>query len=348
MKYLIFSDCHWSSYTSILRTRGDKFSVRLEYLIKSINWVNQTALELGCNAMICAGDFMDKAQCTDEELTALRSLHWNNLPCYFICGNHESSVSDLRFSSIKAVESESRTIIDKITLLQNDSACNLIMLPYITETDRQPLQAYLERLQLNSTKPNIIISHNDIAGINYAGFESKEGFSIEEINDNCILYLNGHLHNSEFINNKILNIGSLSAHNFTNDSMRYNYGIWLLDTETRKLEFIANPHSLQFYKLDINTEKDLELFSKIKPNAVLSIKYPLNLQEILDKQLKKYQDLILSYRVILNNTSQTSFVDITDVPLISSDYTEKFALFCRTNIQANPEILNSELAELFK
>src|SRR5574344_1864299 len=139
MKYLIFSDCHWSSYTSILRTRGDKFSVRLEYLIKSINWVNQTALELGGNAMICAGDFMDKSQCTDEELTALRSLHWNNLPCYFICGNHESSVSDLRFSSIKAVESESRTIIDKITLLQNDPACNLIMLPYITETDRQPL-----------------------------------------------------------------------------------------------------------------------------------------------------------------------------------------------------------------
>ena len=130
--------------------------------------------------------------------------------------------------------------------------------------------------------------------------------------------------------------------------MRYNYGIWLLDTETRKLEFIANPYSLQFYKLDINTEKDLELFSKIKPNAVLSIKYPPNLQEILDKQLKKYQDLILSYRVILNNTSQNSCVDITDIPLISSDYTEKFALFCRTNIQANPEILNSELAELFK
>ena len=99
---------------------------------------------------------------------------------------------------------------------------------------------------------------------------------------------------------------------------------------------------------DINTEKDLELFSKIKPNAVLSIKYPPNLQEILDKQLKKYQDLILSYRVILNNTSQTSCVDITDVHIISSDYTEKFALFCRTNIQANPEILNSELAELFK
>ena len=81
---------------------------------------------------------------------------------------------------------------------------------------------------------------------------------------------------------------------------------------------------------------------------MLYIKYPPNLQEILDKQLKKYQDLILSYRVILNNTSQNSCVDITDIPLISSDYTEKFALFCRTNIQANPEILNSELAELFK
>lgn len=348
MKYLIFSDCHWSSYTSILRNRGEKFSTRLEYLIKGVNWVNQTAIERGCNAMICAGDFMDKAQCTDEELTALRSIDWNNLPCYFICGNHESSVSDLRFSSIKAIESESRTIIDKVTLLPNEPTCNLIMLPYITEVDRQPLQAYLGQLPINNTKPNIIISHNDIAGINYAGFESKEGFSIEEISDNCILYLNGHLHNSDFISNKILNVGSFSAHNFTNDSMRYNYGVWLLDTETRKLEFIVNPYSLQFYKLELNTKKDLELFSKIKPNAILSVKYPPSLQEALDEQLKKYHDLILSYRVILNNTNQTPSTSINDVPIISSDYTEKFALFCRTNIQANQEVLNSELAELFK
>ena len=228
MKYLIFSDCHWSSYTSILRTRGDKFSVRLEYLIKSINWVNQTALELGCNAMICAGDFMDKAQCTDEELTALRSLRWNNLPCYFICGNHESSVSDLRFSSIKAVESESRTIIDKITLLQNDPACNLIMLPYITETDRQPLQAYLEQLQLNSTKPNIIISHNDIAGINYAGFESKEGFSIEEINDNC----------TQIITN-------FSVKNYNDDVQGRYYIILNLNSETIKAEVYNEKHVLE-------------------------------------------------------------------------------------------------------
>ena len=81
---------------------------------------------------------------------------------------------------------------------------------------------------------------------------------------------------------------------------------------------------------------------------MLSIKYPPNLQETLDKQLKKYHDLILSYRVILNNISQTSNVNISDVPIISSDYTEKFALFCKTNIQTKPEILNSELAELFK
>ena len=43
MKYLIFSDCHWSTYTSILRSRGKKYSTRLEYLIESLNWVNKVA-----------------------------------------------------------------------------------------------------------------------------------------------------------------------------------------------------------------------------------------------------------------------------------------------------------------
>lgn len=36
-KFLIASDLHWSQYSSIVRKRGKKYSVRLHNLINSMN-----------------------------------------------------------------------------------------------------------------------------------------------------------------------------------------------------------------------------------------------------------------------------------------------------------------------
>lgn len=37
MKILIFSDNHWSQYSSIVRSRGTKYSTRLEKSIETMN-----------------------------------------------------------------------------------------------------------------------------------------------------------------------------------------------------------------------------------------------------------------------------------------------------------------------
>ena len=65
----------------------------------------------------------------------------------------------------------------------------------------------------NSSKGKIIFSHNDIAGMNLGHFTSKDGFSIDEINDNCVLFINGHLHNSSWVGRKykIYNAGNLTG-----------------------------------------------------------------------------------------------------------------------------------------
>ena len=230
MKILIFSDCHWSTNSSIVRSRGQKFSTRLEFLISSMNWLNELAVKENCSEMICAGDFMDKSILNDEEITALQNIYWNDLPCIFLCGNHESSVADLRYSSIKAVESKSRLIVSDSGYNQICDDTQIHFLPYILETEKQELKTYLNKN--NSCVKHFIISHNDFAGINYGGFESTLGFSINEIEENCDLFLNGHLHNSEWITDKILNVGSFSGHYFTNDSNRYKYGVWNLDTDS--------------------------------------------------------------------------------------------------------------------
>lgn len=342
MKLLIFSDVHWSTYSSIIRKQGKVYSQRLELLLASMNWVNQIAIDSSCEAMVCAGDFFDKAQLTDMELTALRDIKWNDLPCYFLCGNHESSVSDLRFNALKALESQNHLIISDQCWSIKDNKTQLHFVPYIVETDRQNLENYLDK-NTECTK-HIVISHNDIAGINYGGFTSKSGFNIEEIEASCDLYLNGHLHNSEWITKKILNVGSLSAHNFTNDSSKYSYGIWILDTETLKIEFIENPYSLNFYKFEIENKLKLKKLAAIKNNTVVSIKCSTDLAESVKEQLNKNKELIIEQKLIIESPKEVIKED-SIIELRGEDHIHRLITFCHEKLD-NTAILDAELAEI--
>lgn len=345
MKILIFSDCHWSTNSSIVRARGQKFSTRLEFLIQSMNWLNELALKEGCEEMICAGDFMDKSILNDEEITALQKISWNSLPCYFLCGNHESSVADLRYSSLKAVESPNHFIISNSGFSQCFGATQINYLPYVLETDKQELKNYL--VKNNICNKQIIISHNDIAGINYGGFESTLGFSIDEIEENCDLFINGHLHNSEWITNKIINVGSFSGHNFTNDSNRYKYGVWILDTDSLKLEFYENPYSLNFYKLEIKTKADLNLINSLKTNAVLSVKTNKEMLLEVKNAIQELDNKVVESRIVLEQNIETDTEDISIEDLQGTDHIQRLIQFCKEKI-INSDILESELAEICK
>lgn len=342
MKICLFTDVHWSEKSSITNKFGIKYTQRLEMLINSMNWVNEVAVKENCAAMICAGDMMDKSSCTDMELTALKDIKWNNLSCYFLVGNHESSTADLRLTTVKSLESENHFIITEPTVWKYDNDENEIrFLPYIVESDRQDLSTYFGK-GLGKT---IIISHNDIAGINYGPVVSKLGFNIKEIEANCDIYLNGHIHNSEFITKKILNLGSLSAHNFTNDSNSYKYGVWILDTDTLDLKFIENPYAFNFYKLEINAEADLKVLNNLKNNAVLSIKCKDKLVEQVKAILESLTNIIESRLVIVKDIlADDTVVDMSD---FNVDHIAKF-IECARSHYGNDPILESELAEICK
>ena len=343
MKILLFSDVHWSTYTSIVRTRGAKYSTRLEYLIKSLNWTNKFAVDQNCSMMICAGDFFDKAIITDEEATALKDITWNNLPKYFLCGNHESSVNDLRFNALKVLEEKDSHIISSTGQCLNISnICNICFLPYITETNRHNLKEYLP----TNIDPHhlIVISHNDIAGINYGGFVSKSGFSVEEIEHNCELFFNGHLHNSAWISNKVLNLGSMTAHNFTNDSFKYEYGVWIFDTDTFRLTFFENPFSLNFYQLEALNEADLDKDWKLKNNAVLSIKCSDLLVSNTLEKLKNYN--IIDKRFIVETSKATLEEASPDIQLdTKNNYLQQLIDYCNKQLE-HTQILEEELTQI--
>lgn len=79
MKILIYSDLHWCQDSSIVRSLGNRYSTRLEYLIKSLNWAEELAVKQECVCIINLGDMFDKPTLNAMEITALKDIKWSSL-----------------------------------------------------------------------------------------------------------------------------------------------------------------------------------------------------------------------------------------------------------------------------
>lgn len=346
MKIAICGDIHISKTSSIIKSRGEKYSTRIENCLKSINWFEEVSRKKGCQMEIFLGDTFDKPQLSDEELTAIKDINWNDIDKYFIVGNHESSVNGLEYNSVKALEGNHRYVIsDQGYNFFPDHKDNvqIHLLPYIIESDRQPLKNYLNRY--NDVKHHIIFSHNDIEGIQMGPVVSKIGFSIEEIENNCDLFINGHLHNGGKVGNKIINLGILTGQTLNEDASKYPHNIMILDTETLEYELIENPYAFNFYNIEINNINEFDKLNGLKNNAVLSIKCDI---ELLDKVKEKveYLNNVIQYRVTTFRINK-DIKEIDKVEDFSIDYLDKFKDFCMMSID-NKEILKEELSEVLK
>ena len=350
MKILLYTDVHFSQYASIVRGRGEKYSIRLENLIKSINWAEDLASKQKCDAIFILGDFFDKSEIVAEELTALGEIKWANLSHVFLVGNHDMSRSSLELSSSHLFNLCPKTkVIDTPTSYKiDDGEVEICFLPYIVNP-QEPIKYYLN-LE-NEHKRRIVLSHNDIKGINYGAFVSKSGFDIKDIEQFCTLFLNGHLHDKQDITYKIKNIGSLSAHNFSNDSFKYSYGATILDTSplNTHIEFYENPYSFNFYKIEAKDVKDCEAkLNKTKQNSVVTIK-------CLDKYLTDIKALLPNYnnivesRVVIELDTKTNgaLLENKSVEFNKVDHIKTFKEYI-TSTLGNSDIINEELGEISK
>lgn len=343
MKVLIVGDIHWSTYSSILRSRGKHFSTRLESLIKSLSWVEQLSKEQGCEEEIFLGDTFDREDLSAEEITALSEVEWNTSSRikHFIVGNHESGISTLEYNSTQ--------VLHKLGVIENvpyiyplDEKTEFLFLPYIVEDNRKPLSEYLK--ERNTSKKLVVFSHNDIKNFQMGPFLSKTGFDIDEIENNCSLYFNGHLHNCGNVTKKIINIGVLSGQNFSEDAFKYEHHVAILDTDTLEIQYFENPYAINFYKIDITNLNDLDKLKKVKSNAVVSIKCPNAYQEALKDTLQQVKN-ILTYKIIYTRdlVSQESSSEITLE--IGEDHLEQFRKYIIETL-GNDEIINEELNEV--
>lgn len=325
MKIGVIGDIHWSKYSSIMRQIGETYTKRLENCIESINWAEETLKD--CDEIVYLGDFFDSSDLSNEEITALTSIKWNDKPHRFLVGNHEMGINDLSKSSAHIFKLFGFDVIDKPKEVDG-----IGYIPYVLSANREPLNNYVGNCK-------IIFSHNDIKGVQMGRYVSEDGFSIEEIEKSCEMFINGHLHNGERINDRIINLGNLTGQNFSEDANRYSHKIAVIDSDSCELTFYENPHAFNFYKVDYNSGG-----TELKTNAIVTASVNSDKQQEVKDFLENDKNVIC-YRMVVNHLTEDSIS--SGVEQLSVDHIGEFYNYVIDKL-GNSDIVRKELEEVLK
>lgn len=341
-KYLIYTDVHFCQYSSIVRKQGKKYSVRLHNLIDSISWAEHLAEEENCDEVLTLGDFFDRTDLNAQEITALQDVYFCDKPHIFLTGNHEANSSSLEYSTAQVFQSIDAEVITDIKRVEINDKVDLYFIPYLTNDIRLPLKNYL----VDNGKKKVILSHNDLAGIQYGKFKSTGGFDVNEVLNNCTLFINGHLHNGYVINDRIILVGNLTGLNFNEDATKYEHYVYIMtvdDNGSITLEPRVNPYAFNFYKLKIDSEKDITIIDNLKSNSILSVSCLGSLIPQVEKKLDKSNNVV-DYKIYATY-KQGGSIDVSDVDFTVEDHFQQFINFVQTKIEPS-EILTEELTLL--
>lgn len=343
MKILLFTDLHMCPRASIINKWGIKYPSRLENCIESMNWLERLAEEQCCEYIINLGDFFDKPDLSSETITACKDIHWSNIKHYSIVGNHDASSSSLLFNSVNSFICDRHVIVTEPQVLTLPG-CFICFLPYVVECDRKPLNEYFG--DLDPEIPKVVLSHNDISGIQLGPVVSKTGFDLDEIESFCDLFINGHLHNGQALSSKVINLGNLTGKDFGEDAFKYSHNIAILDTDTLDLTFIENPHAYNFYKLQLEAINDISILDTVKHRSVVSIKCDSTILEATKQKLAELSDTIIESRIIITKKydEPTSTEEALDLAV---DHLARFIECCKANIE-DTALLDEEISEICK
>lgn len=300
-RIFIVGDVHWCQNSSIVRGMGAKYSVRLENLIKSVDWAESKAVEEGADLIVYLGDFFDKPELNSMEITALKDVRWSFAEHVFLVGNHEASNASLEFNSANVLRGLGFKVIDEPV-----QSNGVLYLPYVSEDRRKPLAEYL------SGNAGLVLSHNDVKGIRYGGFLSRNGFPIEDIKalhgeGRVGMFVNGHLHNhAEFEDESgsvfLMNLGNLTGQNFSEDADLYGHSAMVYEMEfgegweemgVDSFTLHRNPEAMNFYKLHSGRLNGLA----VPRNSVVSITARRGDAPAVEGFLKANADKVLASRV---------------------------------------------------
>lgn len=275
-KILLFTDPHFCTYSSILRKRGEKYSIRLENQLDTMNWLLDVYKKENCSMFICLGDFFDRSELSAEELSCLSLIDFKDVNAYFIVGNHELGRGDLSFSSAHTfLINRECEVFNKPSVLKLDNTL-LYILPYQLDINhKKDIMEYFPNIPKDESKYRLLLTHNDIAGIQLGKYKTETGFAIDNLSENFDLTINGHLHNQQWVTKNILNLGNITGQNFSEDGFKYPHEAMIIDCDTLEYKLISNPRAIYFYKIDFTGKNNnIDYINKISfslRNAVISV-----------------------------------------------------------------------------
>lgn len=338
MRIGIVGDVHWSKSSSIIPAKGDRYSLRLTKLIDSVNYAEHATRD--CDFVVYLGDFFDRSDIEAEEMTALKEVCWNFKQHYLLVGNHEvfnRSLEDtgLFNNTARVFDLMNFAVFPEVWNLKKDGV-RFIFLPYQTEKNA---------LDLNTIPKyegkTVIFSHNDLQ-IRYGAYLSTSGYSVEDIEKNCDLFINGHIHNFSTVGKKIVNLGNLTGQNFGEDALIYPHRIAFLDTDTMELTYEENPYAFNFYKIS-TLGKAGRLLPELKDNALISITCSEEQESAVRKEVEESKKILASRVIVQRTISPTTIT--TEKDLHVEDHREQFVTYVST-VRALNDDEKAELALL--
>lgn len=300
MKLGLYADPHFSQSSSIIVGRRGEFTGRLDNLIQSFKWMNNLFRENSVDMTVCLGDLTDKSILTSEEITAMSKCEIESH--HIIVGNHCRSDKDGKVNAV----SNYPHVYSEPTWLTSE----VLLLPYNSSLYN------LEEL-CKEKHPKVILSHNDIRGYDFgAGHICTSGYDVTDIIKYCDLFINGHLHNGGWlIDNKIINLGTISGINFASCGGQWNPSVAIVDTDTMELTLYENPVAYKFIKKEIKTVPKIKEFldSLTGDNYVIQLKVPDKIadkaRKFLDQSTKVEASRILTIKEEVNKTELKKIIE---------------------------------------
>lgn len=354
-KILLYSDNHFCSYSSIVRGRGLKYSIRLENQIDTMHWLMRTAYENGCTGVFCLGDFFDRSDLNAEEIKALSEIDFGTLSHYFIVGNHEISRSDCAYSTAHAfLQNSNCTVYDRPGIIGFGDTL-VYILPYMLDK-KENVNEYFPDLPTLRGRNKVLLTHNDIKGIQMGKFVSKEGLDLDILSKSFSLVVNGHLHNSSWLTSNVFNIGNITGQNFSEDGFVYEHHAMIVDLDTFKCEIFRNPYALNFYKIDWSKGAVIDTVNRTSEkmsNYVATIKVAPEDAEYIryrfDPSLPKHQYIprncnAVACKVIVEYPIEER-EETQSIETLHFDHIQEFQKFILEQLPNNT-IVSSELQEV--
>lgn len=305
-----------------------------------MNWFENLAEKENCDKVIYLGDTFDKSTLNAEEITALQDIKFSNIEHVFLTGNHEASIANLDFSSAKLFNSINADVVDSNKVISINDNVDLYLIPYITSNQSYSIKPFLR----NDNKRKVVLTHNDIAGIRYGKFKSQAGFDVDDVEKNCALMIDGHLHNSCKVGKNIILAGNLTGQNFNEDALKYDHQAYIMEIDSTgsiNIESFINPFAFNFYKLYINKREDLKKLECLRSNAILSIQCSDYLIKDIEKIIKNLN--VVEYKIIAlyDDNSETS----DDTIFSAGDHFQQFIDYVQLKLPKS-KILDEELSFL--